>query len=438
MGRLLAAAIGALLGLFLVFGISIAQADQANEAGDFRLLPQTRVKVAVVEWVEAQGEYREWTALNGEYAVSKSGMIALPLVGQTVAAGLTSEELATAIADAIQRKTGLVSPPSAMVEVVRYPSVYVNGSVDRPGEFEYRPGLIVLQAVAMAGGRMRRSDPAGGYSELEQIRYAGELGRIDLELLQRRARRARLEAELADRAEVDFASALADAPFAGHAAQFAKDEDAVFRARTEAYERQLASLTELGALFRDEIQVLEEKMTAQDRQIAIAEDELSDIAKLVKSGTATRSRETGLERVVADLQSSRLDLTIASMRAQQRLSETDRDALSLKGARRTEIGTALQAVNLEIDDLTLRRGVTEQLLQATGASLGKRQDRALEQQPLRFTLIRAGAEGERQPASETTLLQPGDVLEVHLDLVGASAPPLAAAAGRQSARTSTR
>ncbi|WP_087587046.1 polysaccharide biosynthesis/export family protein [Nitratireductor soli] len=410
----------------------------ARAADDFRLLPQTRIKISVVEWVEAQGEYREWTALNGEYAVSKSGMIALPLVGEAEASGLTTEALAAGIADALQRRTGLVSPPSVTVEVIRYPSIYVTGSVDRPGEFEYRPGLIVLQALAMAGGRVRKSDLAGGYSELEQIRYAGELGRIELELLQRLTRRARLEAELAERPEIEFAAALAEAPFAAHAAQFASDEDAIFKARTEAYERQLASLTELGALFREEIKILGEKVTAQDRQIAIAEDELRDIAKLVKSGTATRSRETGLERVVADLQSSRLDLAVASMRAQQRLSETDRDALSLKGARRTEVGTALQTVNLEIDDLKLRRDVTEQLLQATGASLNRRQDRAFEQQPLHFTVIRGGVAGKRQEALETTSLQPGDVLEVHLDLAGASMPPLAAAATEQAGRATPR
>ncbi len=201
-----------------------------------------------------------------------------------------------------------------------------------------------------------------------------------------------------------------------------RDERAIFEARRNAYERQRSSLNELGLLFREEIRILGEKMVAQDRQIKIAEEELGNVAQLVKKGTVTKSRETGLERIVADLQSSRLDLAVASMRARQRLSETERDALSLEGTRRTEIGAELQRVNLEIDDLELRRGMTEQLLQATGASILHREDRAFEQQPLRFSILRGGDEKQRVDAVETTGLEPGDVLDVQLDLLRASMP----------------
>ena len=416
-GRVIAALMLLLASLLILLPGTPARASE-----EFRLLPQTRVKIAVVEWVEAQGEYREWTALNGEYAISPSGRIALPLVGPVEAEGRTPQALAGEIAAALQKKTGLLAPPDTTVEVVRYPSVFVTGSVERPGEFEFKPGLSVLQALAMAGGRVRRTDQSGGYSELEQIRYAGEIGRIDLQLLQLSTRRARLEAELVENAEVDFETALQGRPLAGHAAQFVRDEQAIFEARRNAYQRQHNSLSELGTLFREEIKILGEKMVAQDRQIQIAEDELGNVAQLVKKGTVTKSRETGLERIVADLQASRLDLAVASMRAQQRLSETERDALSLEGVRRTEIGAELQKVNLEIDDLELRRGVTEQLLQATGASLLRRGQRAVEQQPLRFSVLRGADEAMRVEASETTRLEPGDVLDVQLDLLRAATP----------------
>ncbi|WP_295813369.1 polysaccharide biosynthesis/export family protein [uncultured Nitratireductor sp.] len=418
MRRQVVAAIAFLLAVPVVLAANIA----ARAQDDFGLLPQTRVKIAVVEWVEAQGEYREWTALNGEYVISPAGTLALPLIGPIDARGRSSQALAEKIATALQEKTGLIAPPATTVEVVRYPSVFVTGSVERPGEFEFKPGLTVLQALAMAGGRVRKTDFAGGYSELEQIRYAGEIGRIDLQLLQLETRRARLEAELVENAAVDFDAALQGRPLAGHAAQFVRDEQAIFEARRNAYQRQHNALSELGTLFREEIKILGEKMVAQDRQIKIAEEELGNVAQLVKRGTVTKSRETGLERIVADLQSSRLDLAVASMRAQQRLSETERDALSLEGSRRTEIGAELQKVNLEIDDLELRRGVTEQLLQATGASILRREDRAFEQQPLRFSILRGGEETRRVEATETTGLKPGDVLDVQLDLLRASTP----------------
>jgi len=410
------------------FAIRPAAADEL-----FKLRPQTRVKVTVVEWVPSQGEYREWTALNGEFVVSTAGTISIPLVGEVAAGGKTPREVAAEIAEELKRQTGLVSAPATTVEVVRYPSLYVNGSVESPGEFEYRPGITVLQALAMAGGRVRRTDPLGGYSELEQIRYVGELGRIDIEVKRRLARRARLQAEFDGKAVIAFPPATGSDP-TGTVAAVLREEEAIFNARNEAFARQLRSLEELAALFGEEIKVLEEKMVAQDRQVGIAEAELNDISKLVDSGTLTRSRETSLERILADLQSDRLDLEVASMRAKQRLSETERDVVNLKSQRRTEIVGDLQTVNSEIEELQLSRQITEQLLQATGASIARRgAEQTLEEQPLRFTVVRNGEAGSFK-ASPGTLLEPGDVLEVRVDLTemagGASSPALSGALSR--------
>ena len=311
------------------------------------------------------------------------------------------------------------------VDVVRYPPFFVTGSVDRPGEFDYRPGLTVLQAVAMAGGRARRSEWLGGSTEIDQVRYVGELGRIDLELRRLVVRRARLEAELNERPGLD------SPPEAGGTGylQVLQEEEGIFDARKEAFERQIEALEELSELFREEIKVLGEKMVAQERQVSIAQAELEDISKLVASGTVTRSRETGLERVVADLQSGLLDLVVASMRAQQRLSETERDALNLRGQRKTEISRDLQGANAQIEELKLRREINDTLLRATGASILRRDQRVVMENPLLFTIIRGSGEGNAFDASAGTLLEPGDVLDVRLELVGIGDEVAGTAAG---------
>jgi len=413
--------------LFTWLGTSPAVAD-----GLFLLRPQTRVKVTVLEWLANTGEYREWTALNGEYVVSPAGFISVPLVGEVSANGRTVYEVAGRIAEALRRQTGLVKAPATTVEVVRYPSIYVNGSVDRPGEFEYRPGLTVLQALAMAGGRVRRTDPLGGYSDLEQIRYVGELGRIELELTRSAIKQARLEAELQEKPAVELPQEAKQADSQEAVAAILREEEAIFSARTDAFARQLSSLEELATLFAEEIKVLDEKMVAQERQVSIAEAELRDVSKLVNSGTVTKSRETSLERILADLQSDRLDLAIASMRAKQRLSETERDVVNLKSQRKTEIVRDLQTVNAELEELKLRREITRQLLQATGASISRRgMELTMEDQPLSFAIVRGGEGGQTFKASPATLLEPGDVLEVRLDLkgmVGQSTSPASTAA----------
>lgn len=423
--RLVLAAISALAACLLLFAARPVSAEDM-----FELRPLTRLKVTVVEWVPNAGEYREWAALNGEYVISQGGSISIPLVGEIAAAGHTARSLAALIANTLKQQTGLVNPPVATVEVVRYPSFYVTGSVDRPGEFEYRPGLTVLQAVAMAGGQARKTDPTGAYSELEQIRQAGELGQIELDLRRRLARRARLEAELEEKNKIVFPPEAGGAAPSGALAQIQREEEAIFKARTEAYARQLQSLQELAELFVEEIKTLDEKMVAQDRQIEITEAELNDVSKLVNSGTVVKSRETSLERILADLQSDKLDLVVASMRAKQRLSETERDVESLKGQHRTEIVHDLQIVDSEIEELKLKRDIGERLLQATGAIISRRGlQMMMEEQPLRFTIVRAGQDGGTFEASASTLIEPGDVLEVRVDLaeMAGGAPANAAA-----------
>lgn len=153
---------------------SVAAAAPADE--DFRLLPQTKLRIVVLEWIATTGDYKEWTVLNGEYTVSKAGEISVPLIGTVRAVGRTPSELATEIGHGLKVRTGLMQAPDATVQIISYPPIFVTGHVERPGEYAYTPGLTVLQAVALAGGRARRRDSNGLGIEVDQIRYY-EIGR---------------------------------------------------------------------------------------------------------------------------------------------------------------------------------------------------------------------------------------------------------------------
>lgn len=406
--------------LCLAIGLSaLAPLQQAQAEPVFRLQPQTRVKVAIVEWVASTGEYKEWTALNGEYVVSPAGTISVPLVGEVKARDRTPSELAATIADLLKERTGLSKAPETSVEVVRYPMIYVTGLVDRPSELEFRPGMTVMQAVAMAGGRERRTNPAGGYSDMEQIRYTGELNRMELEMMQLAARRARLRAEFTDSTKIEFPQALKAASGAA-IQQIVRDESTLFDARLEAMRRQLDSLSELGTLLKNEIDVLDEKTTVQQHQIDISQDELKGVSKLVSDQTVTKSRQTALERIVAELQSDKLDLQVAAMRAKQKLSETERDAVTLQGQRRTEAGRDLQTTEAAIEDLKLKRSTTLQLLQINGASLSRFADmKAMDLEPLEYWITHGGGTEPAVKVTEATLLVPGDVLDVRSALTAA-------------------
>ncbi|MFB2563263.1 polysaccharide biosynthesis/export family protein [Rhizobium sp. IMFF44] len=385
----------------------------------YRVGPQARIKVAIVEWIAATGEYKEWTALNGEYVISQSGSISIPMIGEMQVGDKTVEDISADIGEKLKQITGLALAPTASVEVVKYPMIYVSGAVEKPSELEFRPGLTVKQAIAMAGGRERRSSQTGDYSEAQQVSYAGEISRMELQLKQLGARRARLTAELNDQPAIVFPPEIKAAPEGSAVWQIMTSEVDLFNARADALRQQLAAAADLEVLLRNEINILDEKMSSQDEQVKIAQDELSDISKLVDTKILTTSRKTSLERIVAEMQAGKLDLVVASMQAKQKLSETERDALNLKGQRKTDAGQLLQTTETEIEDTKLKRNTTLQLLQLSGASLSRSQSmKALDLQPMEYWITRNGDEANAIKASEATALQPGDVLDVRYNISG--------------------
>lgn len=89
--------------------------------------------------------------LTGEYRVSASGNIAVPLLGGVHAAGLTPAALQAAVAAALVHDK-LLRDPSVVAEVTAYRPIFVLGEVNKPGEYPYQPGMTVVTAAAVAGG----------------------------------------------------------------------------------------------------------------------------------------------------------------------------------------------------------------------------------------------------------------------------------------------
>ena len=91
------------------------------------------------------------TSLTGEFRVNDRGNIAVPLLGNLKASGLTTVELEQRfVTDLEQRK--ILSHPSVAVEILAYRPIFILGEVAKPGQYPYEPDMTVLTAVAIAGG----------------------------------------------------------------------------------------------------------------------------------------------------------------------------------------------------------------------------------------------------------------------------------------------
>jgi polysaccharide export outer membrane protein len=110
-------------------------------SGDYRLGPGDQVKITTF------GEQQ----LTGEFRISDTGTVALPLIGSVDANGKTPSELAAAIAKTLA-DSKLYVDPKVTAEVTTYRPIFMLGEVARPGQYPFQPGMTVVTAVAVAGG----------------------------------------------------------------------------------------------------------------------------------------------------------------------------------------------------------------------------------------------------------------------------------------------
>lgn len=88
--------------------------------------------------------------LSMSVKLNENGVINFPLLGALNAEGLTVTELENTIKRELTG-TYLVNP-DVRISVAEYRQVYINGEVNSPGAFDYKPGLTLDKAVALAGG----------------------------------------------------------------------------------------------------------------------------------------------------------------------------------------------------------------------------------------------------------------------------------------------
>lgn len=94
--------------------------------------------------------------LTNIFRVSDFGTIAMPLIGQVNVGGLTVTEAEQVIV--AQLKDGYLRNPKVSLEIREYGSFYILGEVRNPGVYEYKAGMNVLNAVAIAGGYTYRAE----------------------------------------------------------------------------------------------------------------------------------------------------------------------------------------------------------------------------------------------------------------------------------------
>jgi polysaccharide export outer membrane protein len=187
-----------LIALALALGLGCATdgSDRAAQAVDVASAPPLTVEPTLDDYrIQTGDELDIVFPLNPELTVRTfvrpDGMISLELVDEIRAEGLTTAELTEHLLNSYS--TELRDPDISVNVVAMAARIYVDGHVEKPGEYPWSRQVTAMQAVALAGGLRDTADgehllvvrrgPGGEQQLLElNLEEAGEGRASDISL----------------------------------------------------------------------------------------------------------------------------------------------------------------------------------------------------------------------------------------------------------------
>lgn len=341
--------------------------------------------------------------LSGRFAIGSDGAIRYPRLGRVPMLDLTPEEASQRLADGLAGR--IPADQTVTIDVVSHAPVFVTGDVQMPGRYEYRPGMIVLELIALGGGLRRPSSPATG-AALQLLTLRQEHADQKLVRWSQRIERTRLEAEIRGIAFDGEALIASGAP-----RDMVQAEAALFTVRSGSLAAQAGATEAQRRSLDDEIGTLQESLKLHDRDLQLIEQDVGATQQLADQGLTAYSRLRDSQRQQSALKRDRLEVVGFLARARQNRLDVDQRAAAWLEARAAENAASLRAVELAI----IR---TDQKIASLAASMEAANDDleagSLRQVPAAtYSVVRSTASGTMQAAiGDHDRLKPGDILEV--------------------------
>ncbi|TXN75917.1 sugar transporter [Methylobacterium sp. WL18] len=392
----------------IFFSILIIGAPTSNACaqGRYTLGPGDHISIKV--WDVRNGDPYQWAALNGEFIVGADDHLSLPLLGDITASALTTSELATAIGTQLKNKIGLSTTPSASAQVVKYRPFYITGSVQRPGKYEYVPSLTVIQAISIAEGMLRPRDL--GRTERDVITNIGETRLLEVEHMTLLARQARLNAVVGGQVQITFPPELSQNVSSSIIQLAMQQERSLFAGQKEALEAQLTTINQAKKILASQLSSISEKSVNIARQLSLMKKDLSTVNDLAAKGMVIAQRQLSAEQNVAALESNKLDIELATLKAQQDMSQAERDIVTLTTKFKTDALSEATEVRSRLEEnrqkFTTSMNLTREAEKYIEAETSSEDVRSIS-----YVVIRASTQ-EQISANLMTEVGPGDVVQV--------------------------
>jgi hypothetical protein len=322
--------------------------------------------------------------------------------------------LAQEISDRLQRRAGGIERPFAAVEIVQFRPFAIVGDVQRPGEYPYRPGLTVLQAISIAGGYHR---PEFGLLRLDRdIALAkGDVRTLLLKQNRLVARAARLTAALAGREDISLPPELENEKGNRAISAVVESERAALAVENDTVRSESAALENIKSLYQREIDSLRGQIEALKQEEGTTKQQLNEVRSLSAKGLALMPTLFNLERSLAHIVNEQMNAEAAIARAEENITLAEQRVREHALERNRANTRDLQQTKDEIAEVRVRIGTAGDLLnEAQISAPAEARERLAEsgQRPS-FTLLRKDGEITREiAADEATLVEPSDIIKV--------------------------
>jgi len=373
-------------------------------AADYRLGVADKVKIKVQEWPD----------LSGEYTVTPDGSVSLPLIGNVNAAGLRLKEFAQQISERLKQRSEGSDQVLTAVEIAQFRPFSIMGDVQRPGQYPYRPGLTVLEAVTVAGGYYR---PELGMLRLgrEAVIATGEINTQQIKLNRLLVHEARLDATLAGREDVPLPPELLKLKDDPDISATLKSEQAALDLENGLKRNGRTAFETIKSLYENEITALRGQGKALAEEKESIGTQLTQLRSMAARGLALSPTMFALERSYAQVSNEQLSTETAVVRANENITlaeerarqlDQEKNRLDSKDLQQTRDAIAEGRAKLETATLLLHEAQTTAPAEAFELMTQDHEGR-------KFTIIRKDGDAIQQlAADETTSVAPDDIIKI--------------------------
>ncbi|WP_226624664.1 polysaccharide biosynthesis/export family protein [Alloyangia pacifica] len=340
--------------------------------------------------------------LSGNFQVRADGQIAMHLLGQIQVGGLTMREVEERIETEARERFS--SRESVVVDMLEYRDVFVLGAVDTPGAYEFRPGLTVMKAVAMAGGIERVQEDLRSERDIENAR--NNLAEAQSRLTFAQSERDALARELA---RLDGETSEAQVP----EVQLDLEQEQLVGLRRSLMEDLMEGASMRSMLADEEAGMLDQRRELINERLDATQEQLESMQELESRGLARKEQTLGLKIDLSEYNADLLEVAAFVSRAKQTRANAESDIQEAQTEYRLNLLQdkleAEQRVAQERTEVQMALNFLRRASPAAAAEVGEAVETVYE-------VFRNGSDTPERVAP-TALLGPEDVLNISFQAV---------------------